>query len=103
MIKLSRLFGRVDKCKTLEFASDLQTETNRTAIDAFLMKVLPEDEHEFIESYWISDEASILDCSMANPDVLIGNINNAYGVQLGIRELKMSLYVLVDHVKTLSQ
>lgn len=103
MINLNRLFGRFDKRKPIDFAVDTHTATDRPAIDALLMKALPEEEHEFIESYWISDEASILDCSMADPGVLIENIREAYGVTLSVQELKMSLYVLVDHVKALSR
>jgi len=103
VISLKRLFGRFDKRKPIDFAVDTYTDIDRPAIDAFLMKALPEEEHEFIESYWISDEASILDCSMADPGVLIENINNVYGVRLSLQELKMSLHVLVDHVKALSR
>ena len=102
MINLSKLFGRFDKRKYVDFAVDSHTEIDRTTIDLFWVKVLPEEEHEFIESYWISDEASILDCSMADPDVLIENVREAYGVTLSGQELKMPLYVLVDHVKALS-
>ncbi len=102
MINLSRLFGRFDKRKPVDFASDVQTESEHAAIILFLIKVLPEDEHEFIESYWISDEASILDCSMADPAVLIKNVSEAYGVILSQQELRMSLHILVDHVKALT-
>jgi hypothetical protein len=97
------LFGRFDKRKPVDFASDSQTKINRTAIDTFLIKVLPEEEHEFIESYWISDEATILDCSMADPETLFENVKKAYDVTLSRQELRMSLHVLVDYVNALSK
>lgn len=103
MINLSRLFGRFDKRKPVDFASNAQTEIDRATINMFLMKVLPKEEHEFIEDYWISDEATILDCSMADPEALIENVKNAYGVALSRQELRMSLRVLVDYVNALSR
>lgn len=101
MINLSKLFGKFDRRKPIDFASDVQTEINRAEIDMFLMNVLPEEEHEFIESYWISDEATILDCSMSSPELLLENVEKAYGVTLNRQKLQMSLHVLVAYVNAL--
>lgn len=101
MINLRRIFGRFDKRKQIEFADDTRTQVDRSQIDEFMAKVLPEDEREYIDSYFISDEASILDCSMAEVGVLQKNCKAEYGVELSGQELKMPLYILVDHVKAL--
>lgn len=101
MINLSRLFGRFDKRKQIEFADSTRTQVDRREIDEFLAKVLPEGEREYIDSYFISDEASILDCSMAEVAVLQKNCNAEYGVSLSKQELRMPLYILMDHVKAL--
>ena len=103
MINLSRLFGRFDKRKQIDFAGDLHTQVDRTAIDGFLKRILPEEEREHIETYFISDEAGILDCSLAEPQTLQENVRAEYGVALSMQELRMPLYVLVDHVRALAK
>lgn len=101
MINLSRLFGRLDKRKQIDFADDSHTQLDRTAIDGFLNRILPDEEREHIDTYFISDEASILDCSLAEPQTLQDNVKAEFGVHLSLQELQMPLYVLVDHIKAL--
>ena len=66
------------------------------------IRQLPEEERPLIESYFISDEATILDCSMAEPEVLIENCRSAYSVSIGREELRLPLWVLWSHVAALS-
>ena len=101
MISLSRLFGRFDKRKQIVFAEDAHTSVEREAIDEFLVKVLPEEEREFIKTSFISDEATLLDCSLAEPGLLKSNCKAAYGVDLSTQELKLPLHILVSHVRAL--
>ncbi len=102
MINLNRWFGRFDMRKQIDVADDSHTQLDRTAIDGFLYRILPEEEREHIDTYFISDEASILDCSLAEPQTLQKNVRAEYGVDLSLQELRMPLYILVDHVKALT-
>ncbi len=87
------------KTKQVVFADSERTEAMRPKIDMFLKKVLPEDERENIESYFISDEATIHDCSMASPDDWKRNCREAFGVERLDAALKISLWRLVEVVQ----
>ena len=93
-----RLFDRMRGHKQLKLADDTQTDLHREEINAFLHKVLCEDEREFIESYWMSDEATIFDCSMDLPATWIANCTAAYNLDISNR-LQMPLWELATWVK----
>ena len=92
-------FGRVPKL--IELAPDERVQADRAEIDNMLFKLLPEDEREFIESYFLSDEATVFDCSMADISTLRANAEAAYGCKLSEEELRLPLWVLVSHLKAL--
>ena len=102
MINLNRLSGRFHKRKLLDFADDSHVQSHRQSVDRFLLNVLPEEELESVSGYFISDEAGIFDCSLADPEVLLRNCRTAYGVDLSIEDLRMPLHILVSHVEALS-
>lgn len=97
MTHLRQFFGKFRRPKQLDLADDTQTERHRVAIDAFLHTVLCEEEREFIDSYWISDEAKIFDCSMDLPATWVANCKAAYNLDISNR-LHMPLWELVTWV-----
>lgn len=98
MNAFQRLFNRMRGRKQLDLADDTQTELHREAINAFLHKVLSEEEREFIDSYWLSDEAKIFDCSMDTPATWIANCKAAYNLDISNR-LRMPLWQLASRVE----
>lgn len=74
------------------------TAASRAAIDAFLYKVLAPDEREFIDSYFISDEVKIFDCSMDMPATWIVNCKAAYNLDISHR-LHLPLWELVRWIE----
>ena len=83
----------------LELADAGRVEAMRPEIDAFLRNVLAVEEHEHIDSYFISDEATLFDCSLGMPEDWQRNCQKAYGVELSRAELKLSLWRLVELAK----
>ena len=98
MNALRRLLDKLRRRKKLGFADDSETEHHREAINAFLHKVLCEEEREFIDSYWISDKATIFDCSMDMAATWIANCRAAYNLDISNR-LHMPLWELVCWVE----
>ena len=98
MNAFKRLVDRVRGRKQLELAEDTQTERHREQINAFLHKVLCEEEREFIDTYFISDEATIFDCSMDLPETWISNCKAAYNLDISNR-LHTPLWELVTWVR----
>lgn len=94
MTGVGHLFMWLWKRKHIVFADDTRTSSERKAINAFLQDVLSPEERENIENYFLSDEATIFDCSMDTPATWVANCKAAYNLDISNR-LHMPLWELV--------
>ena len=78
----------------MDLASDDRTQAIATLLDALFRCVLHDEQPIFV-----SDEASLLDVSLATPDELIRRCSAYYGTSVTLADLRTPLWKLLPELE----